>query len=111
MAQESYLRTCVSWDTRKDSLQVNWSNDGCETQQKGENHTVCLCNHPTYFTVLVDLKPRSVCQPLELTAIRYVGCAVSMISGFALIIYLGRKKGLENKKCCLLTSCSTLHPT
>nr|XP_014264724.2 uncharacterized protein LOC101487204 [Maylandia zebra] len=89
---ESYLRTCVSWDTRKDSLQVNWSNDGCETQQKGENHTVCLCNHTAYFTVLVDLKPRSVCQPLELTAIRYVGCAVSMISSFALIIYLGRKK-------------------
>ncbi|XP_063324889.1 uncharacterized protein LOC134623799 [Pelmatolapia mariae] len=104
---ESYLKKCVSWDTRKDSLQVNWLKDGCETQQKGENHTVCLCNHLTYFTVLVvrhtadsafptttktDLKPHPVRQPLELTAIRYAGCAVSMISGFALIIYLGRKK-------------------
>ncbi|XP_005726488.1 adhesion G-protein coupled receptor G5-like [Pundamilia nyererei] len=51
---ESYLRTCVSWDTRKDSLQVNWLTDECETQQKGENHIVCLCNHLTYITVVVE---------------------------------------------------------
>lgn len=36
-----------------DSLQVNWSKDGCKTEQSGENHTVCQCNHLTYFTVLV----------------------------------------------------------
>ncbi|XP_039469333.1 uncharacterized protein LOC120440612 isoform X2 [Oreochromis aureus] len=86
---ESNLRKCVSWDTRKDSLQVNWSKDGCETQQKGENHTVCLCNHLTYFTVLMDPKP--VGQFPALTAISYLCCAVAMISGFALIIYLSRK--------------------
>ncbi|KAL3992629.1 large subunit ribosomal protein L21 [Sarotherodon galilaeus] len=85
-------RTCVSWDTRKDSLQVNWLKDGCETEQRGENHTVCLCNHLTYFTVLVDLNRQPVPHLLELTVITYLGCAVSLISCVALIIYLCRKR-------------------
>lgn len=36
-----------------DPLQVNWLADGCETRQKGAKHTECLCNHLTYFSVLV----------------------------------------------------------
>lgn len=85
-------RACVSWDTRKDSLQVNWSKDGCKTEQSGENHTVCQCNHLTYFTVLVDLNRQPVPHLLELTVITYLGCAVSLISCVALIIYLCRKR-------------------
>ncbi|XP_005726373.2 adhesion G-protein coupled receptor G1 [Pundamilia nyererei] len=85
-------RACVSWDTRKDSLQVNWSKDGCKTEQSGENHTVCQCNHLTYFTVLVDLNRQPVPHLLELTVITYLGCAISLISCVALIIYLCRKR-------------------
>ncbi|XP_074516580.1 adhesion G-protein coupled receptor G1 [Sebastes fasciatus] len=87
-----YSRKCVSWDTRKDPLQVNWLVDGCETQQKGEEHTECLCNHLTYFSVLVQMEPRPVRHLLALTAITSLGCAVSLISCVALIIYLCRKR-------------------
>lgn len=86
-----YSRKCVSWDTRKDPLQVNWLVDGCETQQKGEEHTECLCNHLTYFSVLVQMEPRPVRHLLALTAITSLGCAVSVISCIALIIFLCRK--------------------
>ncbi|XP_030580364.1 adhesion G-protein coupled receptor G1 isoform X2 [Archocentrus centrarchus] len=92
VVSERHSRRCVSWDTRKDSLQVNWLDDGCETQHRGESHTVCLCNHLTYFTVLVDLNPAPVRHLAALTAITYLGCAVSVISCVALIVYLCRKR-------------------
>ncbi|XP_068455523.1 adhesion G-protein coupled receptor G1 isoform X2 [Clinocottus analis] len=87
-----HLRTCVSWDTRKDPLLVNWLKDGCKTRQKGATHTECLCNHLTYFTVLVQLEPRPVRHLLALTAITSLGCAVSVISCVALIVFLCRKR-------------------
>ncbi|XP_034725611.1 adhesion G-protein coupled receptor G1 [Etheostoma cragini] len=84
-------RRCVSWDTRTDPFQVNWLEDGCKTEEKGAKYTECLCNHLTYFTVLVQMKPRPVRHLLALTAITSLGCAVSVISCVALIVYLCRK--------------------
>lgn len=88
---KTHSRKCVSWDTRKDPLKVNWLVDGCETQIKGEKQTECHCNHLTYFTVLVQLEPKPVRHLLALTAITSLGCAVSLISCIALIVYLCRK--------------------
>ncbi|XP_038557643.1 adhesion G-protein coupled receptor G1 isoform X1 [Micropterus salmoides] len=88
---KTHPRKCVSWDTRKDPLQVRWLVDGCKTKPKGEKHTECLCNHLTYFTVLVQVEPRPVRHLLALTAITFVGCAVSFFSCLALIVYLCRK--------------------
>ncbi|XP_055010669.1 adhesion G-protein coupled receptor G1 isoform X2 [Boleophthalmus pectinirostris] len=88
---KTHSRKCVSWDTRKDTLKVNWLEEGCETQVKGEKQTECHCNHLTYFTVLVELKPKPVRHLLALTAITSLGCAVSLISCIALIVFLCRK--------------------
>ncbi|XP_029354892.1 adhesion G-protein coupled receptor G5-like [Echeneis naucrates] len=88
----NHSRKCVSWDTRKDPLQINWLVDGCETQQKAETHTECLCNHLTYFSVLVQLEPRPVRHLLALTVITSLGCLVSVISCVMLIIILCKKR-------------------
>lgn len=88
---KTHSRKCVSWDTRKDPLKVNWLVEGCETQVKGETQTECHCNHLTYFSVLVQLEPKPVRHLLALTAITSLGCAVSLISCIALIVYLCRK--------------------
>lgn len=88
---KTHSRKCVSWDTRKDPLKVNWLEEGCETQVKGDKQTECHCNHLTYFTVLVQLEPKPVRHLLALTAITSLGCAVSLISCIALIVYLCRK--------------------
>ncbi|XP_029318361.1 adhesion G-protein coupled receptor G5-like [Cottoperca gobio] len=93
-----HSRKCVSWDTRKDPLQVNWLVDGCEIGQKGAKHTECLCTHLTYFTVLVQMEPRPVRHLLALTAITSLGCAVSVISCVALIIFLFRKSRRCNEQ-------------
>lgn len=94
---KTHERKCVSWDTRKDSLQVTWLVDGCETRQTATEHTECLCNHLTYFAVLVQLKPRPVCHLLALTAITSLGCAVSVISCVALIVFLCKKRRFKEQ--------------
>ncbi|XP_053194309.1 adhesion G-protein coupled receptor G1-like [Scomber japonicus] len=75
-----------------DVIPVHWLGDGCETLQKGANHTECLCDHMTYFAVLVQLKDRPVRHLLALTTITSLGCAVSVISCIVLIIFLCRKR-------------------
>ncbi|XP_051918471.1 adhesion G-protein coupled receptor G5-like isoform X1 [Hippocampus zosterae] len=89
---KTHSRTCVSWDTRKDPMRVKWSVEGCKTQQRGEKHTDCLCDHLTYFTVLVQLEPRPVRHLLALTVITSLGCATSFVSGIALIVFLCRRR-------------------
>ncbi|XP_061671063.1 adhesion G-protein coupled receptor G1 [Syngnathoides biaculeatus] len=89
---KTHSRTCVSWDIGKEPMKVKWSVEGCRTQQRGSRHTECLCNHLTYFTVLVQMEPRPVRHLLALTAITSLGCAVSFISGVALVVFLCRRR-------------------
>lgn len=91
-------RKCVSWDTNKDPLQVNWLLDGCETLEHGGRHTECRCNHLTYFSILVQLEARPVHHLLALTIITSLGCAVSLICCIALIVHLCRKSRRSNEQ-------------
>ncbi|XP_049573044.1 adhesion G-protein coupled receptor G1 isoform X2 [Syngnathus scovelli] len=93
---KTHSRKCVSWDTRTDPMKVKWSVEGCKTQQRGAKHTECLCDHLTYFTVLVQLEPRPVRHLLALTAISSLGCIVSFISGVALIVFLCRRRRAQD---------------
>ncbi|XP_061602645.1 adhesion G protein-coupled receptor G3-like [Cololabis saira] len=85
-------RSCVSWDVHRDPLQVRWLADGCATLARGDAHTECLCDHLTYFAVLVDLKPRPLRHLLALTCISLAGCAVSFVSCVALLVFFARKR-------------------
>lgn len=91
-------RRCVSWDTRRDPWQVNWSVDGCQTVESGDTHTDCLCNHLTYFSVLLELEPGPVRHLLALTVITSLGCALSFISCVALSVYLCRKRYFSRRR-------------
>uniref|UniRef100_A0A3Q2E4I1 Adhesion G protein-coupled receptor G1 n=1 Tax=Cyprinodon variegatus TaxID=28743 RepID=A0A3Q2E4I1_CYPVA len=88
----NYKRKCVSWDTLKDPLKVNWLVDGCMTKRKGAKHTVCECDHLTYFSVLVQMELKPVRHLLALSAISSVGCATSFISCVAVIIFFCRNR-------------------
>ncbi|XP_020487165.1 adhesion G-protein coupled receptor G1 [Labrus bergylta] len=96
---KKHSRKCVSWDTKKDPFQVNWVDKGCETRVKGGKHTECLCDHLTFFAVLVQMEPRPVRHLLALTAITSLGCAVSVISCIALIIFLNKKSKRCKEQC------------
>lgn len=88
----NHTRKCVSWDTRKDPLEVNWLVDGCRTRRRGPYQTECLCDHLTYFSVLVQMEPRPVHHLLALTVITSVGCATSFISCIAVIVFFCRNR-------------------
>ncbi|MEQ2224260.1 hypothetical protein ILYODFUR_005674 [Ilyodon furcidens] len=88
----NHKRKCVSWDTRKDPLKVNWLVDGCRTNEIGAQHTECQCDHLTYFSVLVQLENGPVRHLLPLTVITSVGCAASFFSCIAVIIFFCRNR-------------------
>ncbi|KAK0141771.1 Adhesion G-protein coupled receptor G5 [Merluccius polli] len=94
---ETHSRKCVSWDTRRDPQKVSWKEDGCVTVQVGDRETECLCNHLTYFTILVELEPRPVRHLLALTVITSLGNALSAISCVALIIFLCSKRRVKEQ--------------
>ncbi|XP_028931452.1 adhesion G-protein coupled receptor G1 [Ornithorhynchus anatinus] len=58
----------------------NWNDSGCSTEV-GERQTTCLCNHLTYFAVLmVSALEIDVVHKHYLTTISYVGCIISAIA-------------------------------
>ncbi|KAM5163990.1 adhesion G-protein coupled receptor G6 isoform 2-T2 [Mantella aurantiaca] len=97
--QENGDPTCVFWDTRKNSGNGGWSQDGCKMllNESNANQTVCLCNHLTNFGILMDLqRTQTSLDPTNtkiLTFITYIGCGISAISTAAtLLTYIAFEK-------------------
>ncbi|XP_040426817.1 adhesion G-protein coupled receptor G5 isoform X2 [Cygnus olor] len=60
MVLDASNATCVFWVPGADAGSAgSWSSEGCETQHK-EGTVVCLCNHLTYFAVLMVHNPSSL---------------------------------------------------
>ncbi|XP_040925582.1 adhesion G-protein coupled receptor F1-like [Betta splendens] len=71
---------CVFWNT----TDMDWSDLGCTVNISDENHTVCVCNHLTSFSVLISKDEVSPFNTI-LEIITNVGLAVSI---FSLMIFL-----------------------
>ncbi|XP_040925593.1 adhesion G-protein coupled receptor F3-like [Betta splendens] len=71
---------CVFWNTTG----MDWSDVGCTVNISDENHTVCVCNHLTSFSVLISKDEVSPFNTI-LEIITNVGLAVSI---FSLMIFL-----------------------
>lgn len=72
---------CVFWveDLALRSL-GSWSHAGCETIRR-ETQTSCLCNHLTYFAVLMVASVEvDAVHKQYLTLISYVGCVISALA-------------------------------
>uniref|UniRef100_A0A8D2DQF1 Adhesion G-protein coupled receptor G1 n=1 Tax=Sciurus vulgaris TaxID=55149 RepID=A0A8D2DQF1_SCIVU len=72
---------CVFWvEDPTMSSPGSWSNAGCETISR-ETQTSCLCNHLTYFAVLmVSALEVGAAHKHYLTLLSYVGCVVSALA-------------------------------
>ncbi|MCP9261441.1 Latrophilin-2 [Dirofilaria immitis] len=68
---------CVWWNRTR----LQWSSYGCIVNLHNKTHTVCHCNHLTYFAVLMDIHYRelSTGHNIALTFITYAGCTLSII--------------------------------
>lgn len=78
---------CVFWDANSSHAHGSWKSDGCETE-RGNNQTVCHCNHLTYFAVLMMSSPEIDYIHREyLTIITYIGCIISAVASLFTIIF------------------------
>ncbi|KAM4801309.1 adhesion G-protein coupled receptor G1 isoform X2 [Urocitellus parryii] len=84
---------CVFWvEDPTMSSPGSWSNAGCETISR-ETHTSCLCNHLTYFAVLMVSAEVGAEHRNYLTLLSYVGCVVSALAClFTIAAYLCSRK-------------------
>uniref|UniRef100_A0A8D0AWF0 Adhesion G-protein coupled receptor G1 n=1 Tax=Salvator merianae TaxID=96440 RepID=A0A8D0AWF0_SALMN len=64
-----------------------WNTSGCEAKP-GKYHTVCLCDHLTFFAVLmVSSADIDHVHQKYLTLVTYIGCIVSAMSSFLTIFF------------------------
>uniref|UniRef100_A0A8C2TLA5 Adhesion G protein-coupled receptor G1 n=1 Tax=Coturnix japonica TaxID=93934 RepID=A0A8C2TLA5_COTJA len=68
--------TCVFWQPAGTGSAGSWSREGCETKHQ-EGTVRCLCNHLTYFAVLLLQ---------SLTYISTVGCSISAAAAFCTLL-------------------------
>ncbi|XP_032892358.1 adhesion G-protein coupled receptor G2-like [Amblyraja radiata] len=76
-----YIHQCVFWfESDDDNIADSWNSTGCSTTVEG-NQTICVCNHLTYFAVLMNPRADTVVLDQEdLTALTYIskiGCGIS----------------------------------
>nr|XP_060644179.1 adhesion G-protein coupled receptor G1-like [Anolis sagrei ordinatus] len=83
---------CVFWDMEA-GHSGNWSTLGCEAKP-GYNQTTCLCDHLTFFAVMMVSSPDiDHVHHKYLTLITYVGCVISaMASFFTIFSFLCSRK-------------------
>ncbi|KAM3829166.1 adhesion G-protein coupled receptor G1-like [Vipera latastei] len=79
---------CVFWDMSSTASQPGkWNTSGCEVVQE-ESQTTCLCDHLTFFAVLMVSSPDIDHIHYEyLTIVTYVGCVISALASFFTIFF------------------------
>ncbi|XP_062997230.1 adhesion G-protein coupled receptor G1 [Elgaria multicarinata webbii] len=86
---------CVFWDMDAEAGHSGeWNESGCEVV-RGKTHLTCLCDHLTFFAVLMVSSPDV--DPVHhhyLTVVTYVGCIISALASFLTIFFFlcSRKK-------------------
>ncbi|XP_070616796.1 adhesion G-protein coupled receptor G1-like [Erythrolamprus reginae] len=88
LLQRNLTPTCVFWDVgSKASLPGKWNTSGCEVVP-GEHQTTCLCDHLTFFAVLLVSSPElDHIHHKYLTIVTYVGCIISALASFFTIFF------------------------
>ncbi|XP_007431423.1 adhesion G-protein coupled receptor G1 isoform X1 [Python bivittatus] len=88
LLQRNLTPACVFWDMgSKAGHPGKWNTSGCEAVQE-EYQTTCLCDHLTFFAVLMVSSPDIDHIHYEyLTIVTYVGCIISALASFFTIFF------------------------
>uniref|UniRef100_A0A8C6V9Z9 Adhesion G protein-coupled receptor L4 n=1 Tax=Naja naja TaxID=35670 RepID=A0A8C6V9Z9_NAJNA len=71
---------CVFWNYSEDTMEGNWTTEGCERTNSNSTHTSCRCNHLTHFAVLMSSNGSKVeAKDYILTRITQLGIIISLI--------------------------------
>ncbi|XP_042245954.1 adhesion G-protein coupled receptor G6-like isoform X2 [Thunnus maccoyii] len=96
------IPSCRSWNG--EGNQPNWTDDGCETIQDGDNIT-CRCSHLTFFAILLAPLNETISSSdlNTLTIITQIGCGLSMFFlGIVLFMHFFMRKTKTSKTTWLL---------
>ncbi|XP_072925887.1 adhesion G-protein coupled receptor G1-like isoform X1 [Hemitrygon akajei] len=83
---------CVFWfESDNENISDSWNSTGCKTTVE-DHQTICVCDHLTFFAVLLDLRQDSNSlnkkDVMSLTYITVIGCAISAVfSAFTVFLY------------------------
>ncbi|XP_051883895.1 adhesion G-protein coupled receptor G5-like [Pristis pectinata] len=96
---------CVFWfENDNDNTSDCWNSTGCNTTVEG-NQTICVCNHLSYFAVLLDLRldnnTLDESDVVALTYITMIGSGISAIfSAVTVFLYcvIRKRKGDHTTK-------------
>ncbi|KAG8143881.1 hypothetical protein E2320_001025 [Naja naja] len=95
--QTNFTASCVFWVMGAKRGDIGqWNTSGCEVKHR-ENQTTCLCDHLTFFAVL--MLPSSDIDKIHkdyLTIITYVGCIISALASLVTIVFLCLRKKQRN---------------
>ncbi|XP_044288541.1 adhesion G protein-coupled receptor L4 [Varanus komodoensis] len=71
---------CAFWNYSEDTMEGNWSTEGCERTHSNSTHTSCRCYHLTHFAVLMSSSDSHVkVKDSILTRITELGIIISLI--------------------------------
>ncbi|XP_060547633.1 adhesion G-protein coupled receptor G1-like isoform X1 [Pantherophis guttatus] len=91
--QRNFTPWCVFWVMGAKPGDIGkWNTSGCEVKHRG-NQTTCLCDHLTFFAVL--MLPSSDIDKVHqeyLNIVSYVGCIISALASFITIVFLCLRK-------------------
>ncbi|ELK06283.1 EGF, latrophilin and seven transmembrane domain-containing protein 1 [Pteropus alecto] len=77
---DKYKSQCAFWNYLPDTMNGNWSLDGCELIYSNETHTSCSCNHLTHFAILMSSGTSiGITDYNILTRITQLGIIISLI--------------------------------
>ncbi|XP_006831077.1 PREDICTED: EGF, latrophilin and seven transmembrane domain-containing protein 1-like [Chrysochloris asiatica] len=77
---DKYRSVCAFWNYSSDTMNGNWSSEGCEMTSTNETHTSCRCNHLTHFAILMSSGPSIGIKDYNiLTRITQLGIIISLI--------------------------------
>ncbi|KAM3828831.1 LOW QUALITY PROTEIN: adhesion G-protein coupled receptor G1-like [Vipera latastei] len=91
--QRNVTPSCVFWVMGPKPGDIGkWNTSGCEVV-KGKNQTTCLCDHLTFFAVLmVPLSDIDEIHEKYLKIVTFVGCIISALASLVTIVFLCLRK-------------------
>lgn len=76
---DSHIK-CAFWRYSPDTMNGDWSTEGCELIYSNASHTSCKCNHLTHFAILMSSgRKLGVAHDNVLTRITQLGIIISLI--------------------------------
>ncbi|OCT82529.1 adhesion G protein-coupled receptor L4 [Xenopus laevis] len=72
---------CAFWSYKEETMNGEWSTNGCEVLASNSTHTSCRCNHLTHFAILMSSSSRNqvASHHSVLTRITQLGIIISLI--------------------------------